>query len=137
MLSNYPRVWARGPGYRESALVYDIRDKKRTASVRANLRAAKVRRRKASMPETTKTASAGDRINGILSAISAPVNNFKTKHALVAKLSLLRERALRAIRYTARRRGGRASHILPGATVGRTILRIPTAPSRVKKQKAL
>jgi hypothetical protein len=136
MLSEHPRVWARGPGYRESAMIYDIRDKKRSASVRANLRVAKVRRRKAATLAATQIPTPANRAD-LVSTLSAPGSDPEIGPAVAAKLSLLRLRALRAVRYSTRRSAGRASPILLGAAVGRTTLRPLKEPPQTKKQKAL
>lgn len=136
MLSEHPRVWARGPGYRESAMIYDIRDKKRSVSVRANLRAAKVRSRKAATA-ATKSPAPAHRADNLTSTLSTLGSAPEMKPAVVAKLSLLRARALRAARYSARRSAGRASPVLSGAAVGRTALRPLKEPAQTKKHKAL
>jgi len=118
-------------------MIYDIRDKKRNASVRANLRASKVRSRKASMPTVTKTEATVNRVDNLISTISAPGSNPELTPAAVAKLSLLRVRMLRAVRYNTRRSAGRISPVLSGAAAGRTALRSNKEPLQAKKHKAL
>lgn len=118
-------------------MIYDIRDKKRSASVRANLRVAKLRSRKAARPVATKISASASRADNLASTLSATGDDSEMTPAAVAKLSLLRVRALRAVRYSARRSAGRVSPVLSGVAVGRTALRPIKESSQTKKQKAL
>ena len=130
-------MWARGPGYHESALVYDIRDKKRNAAVRATSRAAKLRARKVITPDSTKTTTLVKRLDNSTRVDTAQKANYGTAYAVTTKLALFRESILRAGKYNSRRRLGQYAPLVSGCTVGRTVLRLTAGDVKEKKQSAL
>lgn len=136
-ISDRPRVWTRGPGYHESTLVYDIRDKKRGAAVRSNLRFARLRSKKATAPSAAKSLLIAGSLVATVGTGSLHSNGRGTNHAAAAKLALLRERILRAARYNSRRCLGQRTPLVAGCTVGRSILHRAPESSASKKQKAL
>lgn len=127
----------RGPGYHESALVYDIRDKKRSASVRANLRLLKLRSKRLAAPSTAKSLTAAAGLTTFVSGGATDSACHGSDYAANAKLVVLRERILRATRYNVRRGAGQDAPLVSGCTVGRTVLQRAQESSVDKKQKAL
>lgn len=117
--------------------MYDIRDRKRSATLRTNLRLTKLRSKKAATPSSTASSATVKSFDNITGAHLAQAGVRGADYATVSKLTALRERILRAARYNSRRRQGQSAPRLSGCTVGRTMLQRVSKSSEAKKQKAL
>lgn len=105
--------------------------------MRANLRAAKLRGKKALLSLHTKTISAVSKLISGTPVTGTYRSSYSLKHSANAKLALYRERVLRTVRYNTHRNAGRVSSTAAGVAVGRTSLRSTKASSQAKKQNAL